>query len=61
MDIETCVNKACGKKFSYVEIGGRMPGSKESEDCSCPYCYTVAFTRRSNGVFKTSKIEKDDD
>jgi len=61
MNIETCVNPKCGKKFSYTEIGGGMPGTKESEECSCPYCGTVAFTSRIDGVFITSKIEQDDE
>lgn len=61
MNIANCVNEKCGKKFSYAEIGGRMPGTKESEECSCPYCFTVAFTKRIDGVFQTSKIEQDDE
>lgn len=61
MNIATCVNPKCGKKFSYTEISGGMPGTKESEEVDCPYCGTVAFTRRINGVFKTSKIEQDDE
>lgn len=57
-EVETCSNPSCGKKFGLSEIGGQMPGSKESEEITCPYCsYTV--TRRSNGVFQTHELPKD--
>ena len=61
VNIETCVNKACGKKFSYTEIGGGMPGTKDTEECTCPYCGTTAFTSRIGGVFISSKIKQDDE
>lgn len=54
-DINTCTS--CGKKYEVSEMGGQMPGCKESEDITCPYegCgYTI--TRRSNGYFSTYKL-----
>lgn len=61
VDIEKCINPKCGKKFSYSEVGGGMPGTKESEECLCPYCGTVAFRQRINGVFVTSEINQDEE
>jgi len=60
MNIETCKNEACGKKFSYSIVGKDTPGTKESEECRCPYCHTVAFSQRISGVFITSKIDPED-
>lgn len=57
-EVEQCRNSECGKRYSVSEIGGKMPGTKESEDISCPYCGNVV-TRRSNGSFITSKLPND--
>mgnify|MGYP003945536857 CR=1 FL=1 len=57
MRIETCEN--CEKRYSVTEIGGGMPGSKESEEIQCPHCGN-SFTERSNGAFKTSKLPDED-
>lgn len=52
-EVEKC--RACGKPYWVSEIGGQMPGTRESEDISCPHCgHTI--TRRSNGAFTTSKL-----
>ena len=52
-EIEEC--RKCGRPFYVSEIGGRMPGTKESEDIECPHCGHT-MTRRSNGVFRTAKL-----
>ena len=52
-EIREC--RACGKPFSVSEIGGQMPGSKESERIECPHCGDVT-TENSNGVFTTAKL-----
>ncbi|EGU30877.1 hypothetical protein VIBRN418_16361 [Vibrio sp. N418] len=54
-DIEQC--PSCKKNYEVKELGGNMPGSKESEEIRCPYqgCNHM-FTRRSNGYFKTYKL-----
>jgi DNA-directed RNA polymerase subunit RPC12/RpoP len=58
MEIERCHNKACSRPFQVSEIGGNMPGSKESEDITCPYCrYTI--TRNSNGGFRTHALSSE--
>lgn len=54
MSIETCVE--CGKEYGLTEIGSGMPGTKEKEDICCPYCGNT-ITRRSNGAFRTHKLE----
>lgn len=33
-----------------------MPGTKESEDITCPHCGNT-FTERSNGAFKTHPLQ----
>ncbi len=60
MEIEICKKPSCGKKFSYTQIGGNMPGTKESEEVRCPYCSTVAFSQKISGVFITSKMDQDE-
>lgn len=55
MNIERCSSQACRRPFDVSEFGGQMPGTKESEDITCPYCgHTI--TRRSNGVFNTHAL-----
>ncbi len=52
-NIEHC--QRCGRPYNVTEQGGRMPGTREPEDISCPHCgYTI--TRSTNGVFRTSKL-----
>lgn len=56
MEIEKC--KGCNRPFEVQEQGGQMPGTKEPEDISCPYCgYTR--TQRSNGYFRTWKLSEE--
>ncbi|GAJ65787.1 hypothetical protein JFPO14_contig00039-0013 [Edwardsiella piscicida] len=55
MEIERCSNVDCRRPFDVSEIGGRMPGTKEPEDITCPYCHHT-ITRRSNGVFQTHAL-----
>ena len=52
-EIQEC--RACGKPFYINEIGGQMPGTKESEEIVCPHCGDTT-SRRSNGSFSTSKL-----
>lgn len=54
MEIMQCPH--CKKPFGYSEIGGQMPGTKESEEITCPNCHKVAAKRHSNGVFRSSKL-----
>lgn len=56
-EIETCSD--CGKKYSIIELGGGVPGGKESEEIICPYC-GYSYTRRSSGVFRTYKLPDED-
>ncbi|MFL1916795.1 hypothetical protein ACJW8B_15570 [Plesiomonas shigelloides] len=58
LEIEKC--QKCGKHYEVFEQGGQMPGTKESEDITCPYSgcgYTI--TRRSNGYFVTHALPED--
>ena len=55
MEIERCSNNACLRPFGVSEIGGQMPGSKEREDITCPYCHHT-ITCTSNGVFRTHAL-----
>jgi len=60
MEIETCSNRECGKKFELQEMGGQMPGTKEPEDIRCPYCgHTIQ--RMTNGMWQTHKLRDDPD
>lgn len=54
--IEKCI--ACNKNYEVSELGGHMPGTKESEDITCPYCGNTT-TRRSNGTFMTHALPED--
>jgi len=56
MDIEKC--RQCGRPFQVNEIGGKLPGTRESEDIECPHCGDVT-TRRSNAFFRTSKLSSE--
>jgi hypothetical protein len=58
MEIERCHNKECRRPFGISEMGGQMPGTKESEDITCPYC-NYTYTQRSNGVFQTHALGKE--
>jgi DNA-directed RNA polymerase subunit RPC12/RpoP len=50
MNIERCGE--CKRPFDVSQIGGQMPGTKEREDISCPYCsYTIQ--RICNGGWRT--------
>jgi DNA-directed RNA polymerase subunit RPC12/RpoP len=52
MEIERCNSASCRRPFQVLELGPKMPGTKESEDITCPYCsYTIQ--RTSNGWFQT--------
>lgn len=53
-----CINPQCAKDFEITELGGQMPGNKESEEIICPYCGNI-ITRKSNGVFKTHKLTRE--
>lgn len=55
-DVEKCTS--CNKNYQVSEVGGQMPGSKESEDITCPYCRNT-ITRRSNGSFRTHALPED--
>lgn len=58
MRVEQC--DKCQKRYSVTEIGGGMPGNKESEEISCPHCgYT--YTERSNGTFQTSALHDENE
>lgn len=61
MNIEICKNDDCKKKFSYTQMGGNMPGTKESEEVRCPYCMTVAFSQRISGVFQSHEMDQDEE
>jgi transposase-like protein len=58
MRIEKC--DKCHKRYSVIEIGGGMPGTKESEEITCPHCGNT-FTERSNGAFKTTPLPDEAD
>jgi DNA-directed RNA polymerase subunit RPC12/RpoP len=55
MIIERCGNEVCNRPFQVSEVGGQMPGTKEREDITCPYCgHTIM--RISNGLFSTHAL-----
>lgn len=55
MEVERCTNNDCRRPFGVREFGGQMPGTKEKEHITCPYCsHTVQ--RTSNGVFRTHAL-----
>ena len=58
MQVERCNSDKCRRPFSVREMGGQMPGTKESEEITCPYC-NHTLTRRSNGFFKTNALSPD--
>lgn len=58
MEIERCSNIDCRRPFEVSEFGGQMPGTKESEEITCPHCQHT-ITRRSNGVFRTYALSSE--
>jgi DNA-directed RNA polymerase subunit RPC12/RpoP len=58
MRMEKCSSEKCGKEFSVTEIGGGVPGGEESEQITCPYCYTLIRTERTSGTFRASPLDK---
>ena len=58
MEIQQCSSADCSRPFEVREIGGQMPGTKEPEDISCPYCGHTT-RRTSNGSFMTTKMSPD--
>ena len=54
MEVEKC--QKCNKEFGLTETNCQ-PGHRESEDITCPYCGYI-ITRRTNGVFRTFKLEE---
>jgi DNA-directed RNA polymerase subunit RPC12/RpoP len=58
MEIERCSKEDCRRPFEVSEFGGQMPGTRESEDITCPYC-NHTITRRSNGLFRTHALSPD--
>lgn len=55
MEIERCNDAKCHRPFQIFEYKLQMPGTKEREDISCPYCgHTI--TRISNGFFRTHAL-----
>lgn len=56
MDIERC--SKCSHPFEITQFGGQMPGTKEREDITCPYCgHTIQ--RMCNGVWRTHALSKE--
>jgi len=55
-EVEKCTK--CNKNYEITELGGKMPGTKESEEITCPYC-NHTITRRSNGCFQTHALPED--
>ena len=55
MEIEKC--ESCGKPFKVWEHKLGMPGTKEKEPITCPYCnYTIE--RTSNGWWNTAELNE---
>lgn len=55
MSIERCEKPECKRPFSVSEYSLQMPGTKDREDITCPYCgYT--YTQISNGFFQTKAL-----
>jgi DNA-directed RNA polymerase subunit RPC12/RpoP len=58
--VDRCINKYCRRPFYVIQKGGQMPGTKESEEITCPHC-GHSKTERSNGVFDTSEMTAEDE
>lgn len=56
MDIEKC--QSCSKPFKVWEHNLPMPGTKEKEPITCPYCgHTIQ--RTSNGWWNTAALTEE--
>lgn len=53
MSIEKC--ESCQKPFSVWEHQLAMPGTKEKEPITCPYCHHT-IERTSNGWWNTAPL-----
>lgn len=49
--------KKCGKYFEVHITSMAVPGGKDKEEVNCPYCYTEAEARMTDGFVYTYKIE----
>lgn len=47
----------CGKWFYVVEFPMGVPGGKEREEYSCPYCHQEAGHITTDGFVRVQKIE----
>lgn len=54
---ERCNNRDCNKEFYVSSMGGGVPGGKDLEPITCPYCNTVVRTEMTSATFSSSKIE----
>lgn len=53
----TCKNEECGKEFLVRIPTDSVPGCKEKEEVTCPYCRTVNGTRMTSERVYALKIE----
>jgi len=52
MEIQRCTSASFLRPFQVLEPGGTMPGTKESEDITCPH-HSYIIQRTSNCWFRT--------
>jgi len=60
MSVERCVSLQCRRPFYVSEYHLQMPGTKEREDITCPYCGHT-YTRISNGFFQTRALTQEEE
>lgn len=51
----------CGKWFSVIEFPMGVPGGKEREEYSCPYCHQEVGYKMTDGYVRVEKIEPQPD
>lgn len=56
-NVENC--RKCDEPFHIVEHKLGMPGTKEIEDITCPYC-NHTITRSTNGSFRITALGEED-
>ena len=58
MEIEFCND--CNKPFYVFEHDLAMPGTKEREPVSCPYCHKTVVERITNGYWRSTPMNDDE-
>jgi len=55
-----CTCEKCNGVFKAEEVGPKMPGCKDKELITCPYCKANCGEHMANGWFQSFKLSKEE-